>query len=94
MKDTNGAATQALRTHYLFADLSDAQYAGLLPNIRIREFPAGQVLFHQNDEAASFFLLHRGTVKLYRVSNEGHEKIMRLIQPGQTFAEKSEAKRS
>ncbi|AWN15746.1 Nitric oxide -responding transcriptional regulator Dnr (Crp/Fnr family) [Salinisphaera sp. LB1] len=45
------------------------------------------MLFQQGDQASAFFLLYSGTVKLYRVSHNGHEKIMRLIEPGQSFAE-------
>lgn len=87
MKDTENTVIQALQGHYLFSGLSEAQHKRLLPTIRIREFSAGQTLFRQNDEASAFFLLHAGSVKLYRVSNDGHEKIMRLIEPGQSFAE-------
>jgi len=87
MKDPEDAIIQALRTHYLFAGLSDAQHARLLPAIRIRPFSAGQMLFQQGDDASAFFLLHAGSIKLYRLSNDGHEKIMRLIEPGQSFAE-------
>lgn len=87
MKDNEGAIIRALRTHYLFSGLSDAQHERLLPAIRIREFSTGQMLFQQGDEAPAFFLLHTGSVKLYRLSNDGHEKIMRLIEPGQSFAE-------
>ena len=76
-----------LRKHYLFADLSDAQMAELRPHLDVRAFDAGERLFDQGDEAASFFLLHRGTIKLFRVSAGGQEKIMRLIQAGQSFAE-------
>jgi CRP-like cAMP-binding protein len=76
-----------LRDHYLFAGLSEAQLRGLWPYIHARDLPAGQTLFSQDDEATSFFLLEHGAVALYRVSAEGQEKVMRFIQPGQTFAE-------
>lgn len=39
------------------------------------------------DTAVRFFLLRSGCVRLYRLSSEGGEKIMRLIRPLQTFAE-------
>ncbi|MES1936212.1 Crp/Fnr family transcriptional regulator [Salinisphaera hydrothermalis] len=87
MKETEHAVVQSLRTHDLFSGLSDAQHARLLPALHIREFSDGQMLFQQNEQAPAFFVLYSGTVKLYRVSNDGHEKIMRLIEPGQSFAE-------
>ena len=76
-----------LRHHYLFAALSDAQRAQVLTHAQSRHFAAGERLFSQGDPAAHFFLLREGSAKLYRLSPEGHEKIMRLIHPPQTFAE-------
>lgn len=76
-----------LRHHYLFSALSGAQRARVLAHAQARAFAAGEPLFAQGAPAHSFFLLHRGSVKLYRLSPEGHEKIMRFIRPPQTFAE-------
>lgn len=76
-----------LRHHYLFSALSDAQRARVLAHAQPRRFAAGERLFSQGDPAGHFFLLREGSVKLYRLSPEGHEKIMRLIRPSQTFAE-------
>lgn len=76
-----------LRHHYLFSALSSEQRARVLAHAQARTFAAGEPLFGQGDPAPSFFLLRRGSIKLYRLSPEGHEKIMRLIRPPQTFAE-------
>lgn len=76
-----------LRHHYLFAALDDAQRDRLLSSAETRRFGPGEPLFRQGDVAAHFFLLRSGCVKLYRLSPEGNEKIMRLIRPTQTFAE-------
>ena len=76
-----------LRHHYLFAALNDAQRARVLAHTQLRPFAASERLFSHGDVAAHFFLLRTGSIKLYRVSPEGHEKIMRFIRPPQTFAE-------
>lgn len=78
---------RSLRTHYLFAGLDEEILDRLCPHLRVRHFSAGQSLFDQGDTATEFFVLLEGAIKLYRVSMAGQEKIMRLIQPGQTFAE-------
>jgi CRP-like cAMP-binding protein len=59
----------------------------VLAHCQLRPFTTGERLFSHGDPAAHFFLLRRGSVKLYRLSPEGHEKIMRFIRPPQTFAE-------
>ncbi|MGH8299758.1 MAG: Crp/Fnr family transcriptional regulator [Steroidobacteraceae bacterium] len=83
----DASLARELRHHYLFAALTDAQRDRLLAASEARLFAAGELLFRRGDAARHFFLLRRGLVKLYRLSSEGGEKIMRLIRPSQTFAE-------
>ncbi len=85
--DNRGNLTRELRHHYLFAALDAAQRARLLAYVHTRPFATGELLFNQGDAAQAFFLLQSGAVKLYRLSAEGQEKVMRLIRPGQSFAE-------
>ncbi|MGH8170796.1 MAG: Crp/Fnr family transcriptional regulator [Steroidobacteraceae bacterium] len=76
-----------LRHHYLLCALDEAQRERLLATAEARTFAAGEILFRRGDVARYFCLLRRGFVKLYRLSPEGGEKIMRLIRPSQSFAE-------
>ncbi|HEX5314712.1 MAG TPA: Crp/Fnr family transcriptional regulator [Gammaproteobacteria bacterium] len=76
-----------LRQHYLFRNLNEAQLARILARSRERAFERGERLFSRGEPAATFFLLRRGSAKLYRVSREGQEKVMRFIRPPQSFAE-------
>lgn len=78
---------QDLRHHYLFSALSAAERERLLASAQTRRFAAGEHLFSHGDAAPHFFLLRSGCVKLYRLSPDGDEKIMRLILPSETFAE-------
>jgi CRP-like cAMP-binding protein len=82
-----GSLAPELRHHYLFSALSDAERERLLASAGIRRFAEGEHLFSHGDAAPHFFLLRSGCVKLYRLSPEGDEKIMRLIRPSETFAE-------
>jgi len=47
----------------------------------------GHILFEQGDVADRFYLLLAGQVKLYRLSMDGDEKVIEVINPGSTFAE-------
>ncbi|MGH8279193.1 MAG: Crp/Fnr family transcriptional regulator [Gammaproteobacteria bacterium] len=85
--EPDGDLARELRHHFLFSALSDEQRAQILAHAQARRFAAGERLFSQGDPANHVFLLREGSVKLYRLSPEGHEKIMRLIHPPQTFAE-------
>ncbi|MGH8211599.1 MAG: Crp/Fnr family transcriptional regulator [Rhodanobacteraceae bacterium] len=78
---------RALRKHYLLAAVDDAQWRALSPHLHARHLKAGQRLFSQGDRADVFYIVQDGTMKLFRVSPQGGEKIMRLVRAGQSFAE-------
>lgn len=77
----------ALRAHYLLAGITDAQWRALAPHLHRRHLVSGQALFSQGDRAEVFFIVRSGAMKLFRVSAQGAEKIMRLVRGGQSFAE-------
>ncbi|HJU07478.1 MAG TPA: Crp/Fnr family transcriptional regulator [Rhodanobacteraceae bacterium] len=78
---------QTLRRHYLLSAVDDAQWRALLPHLHSRRLKAWQLLFSQGDRAEVFYIVRRGAMKLFRVSPQGGEKIMRLVRGGQSFAE-------
>jgi CRP-like cAMP-binding protein len=76
-----------LRQAYLFADADDAQLARLCVGLQTVRLQTGEALFHHGQPATRFFFVRHGQIKLYRVSPDGHEKIIEIIRAGQTFAE-------
>ncbi len=85
--ETPNRVEQALRTCLLTGELPPDAFQRLLQAVRIQRFEAGRLIFQQGDLADRFYLLLTGEVKIYRLSPEGQEKIIDLIQPGQSFAE-------
>jgi CRP-like cAMP-binding protein len=47
----------------------------------------GEPLFHHGDPARRIWLCRSGQLKLFRLSDAGHEKIIAIINPGRSFAE-------
>lgn len=80
-------ATRELRRAYLFADMDEQHLATLIQSVHDVHLNAGDTLFRHSQPAERFFLLRDGMVKLFRLSPEGDEKIIEIVQPGQTFAE-------
>ncbi len=78
---------EALHASPLFSSLDEAQRKQLLSSITIRRLELGEHLFAQGDDAKSFYLLIGGQIRLYRLSPSGQEKVVELVNPGQTFAE-------
>ena len=75
------------RHHPLFSALNDAQWNALQPHLHGIELSPHQRLFSQGDRAKAFFIVQSGTIKLFRLSSQGQEKIMRAVSAGQSFAD-------
>ena len=76
-----------LRGVYLFAGLDDAQLARVRQGMRQAHLNAGERLFDHGQRAEHFFLVYSGKIKLFRLSVDGNEKVIEIVQPGATFAE-------
>lgn len=50
-------------------------------------YPANTRLFGQGDPAEHFFFIVTGSVRLYRLTPDGKEKVIEIIRAGETFAE-------
>lgn len=87
MNIVRAAQTLELRNHHLFSALNESQYAAVLDHVHVRGFVGGQRIFDQGDAAGAFFMVQRGSIKLYRVSALGQEKVMLLVSGGDSFAE-------
>lgn len=78
---------QLVKNSPLFAGLSEQNLDALMGVARIREHSRGELLFSEGEEAEGFFIVLDGKVKVYKLSPEGKERILHIIQPGGTFAE-------
>ncbi|MGH8274009.1 MAG: Crp/Fnr family transcriptional regulator [Gammaproteobacteria bacterium] len=76
-----------LQQHRLFVSLDEAQRGEMEAHSRRKQLAAGERLFAQGDKADRFWWLESGQIKLYRLSRDGHEKIMGLVTPRHSFAE-------
>jgi CRP-like cAMP-binding protein len=71
----------------MFSGLSPDILDTLLLGTKIREHPAGEVLFLQGDEADRFYVIFSGWVKLYRETPDGDQFIIAVFARGESFAE-------
>jgi CRP-like cAMP-binding protein len=49
--------------------------------------PKQTTLFHEGEPGEAMYLLARGRVSLHKLSSEGREIVIKVIQPGEVFAE-------
>lgn len=80
-------AVATVLQHPFFKNLGRSEQERLIAQSHDQELSAGELIIRQGEVAERFFLVRQGRVKLYRVSADGQEKVVEIIQAGQTFAE-------
>lgn len=76
-----------LKQAELFRGMGDGALAGLMARGRQKGFGQGGTLFVEGTRGTEFFLLLEGEVRLYKTSPEGQEVALRIVRPGEVFAE-------
>jgi CRP/FNR family transcriptional regulator len=80
-------SSQLLHNSQLCAHLNSGEVEQLLRIVAIRDVPKGELIFLEGDDAVGFYILLRGSVRVYKASSEGREYTLHRIKPGQVFAE-------
>jgi CRP-like cAMP-binding protein len=70
-----------------FAGLPQADMDNFIKASSVRQHDKGTGIFHQGDNAESFFVIISGWVKLYRNTAEGEEALVGLLGRGDVFGE-------
>jgi CRP/FNR family transcriptional regulator, dissimilatory nitrate respiration regulator len=71
----------------LFSALDDSQLHQIVASSHIKPFKSGENIFKQGDVSKHFYAVHKGSVKLSLLSPDGCEKVVKIVRPGQQFAE-------
>lgn len=79
--------TELLRLNPLFSGLDENGLHKVRGIAVHHSCKKGNLLFSQGDEAHGFYLITQGRIKIYRMSLQGQEYIMRIVGPGETIAE-------
>lgn len=76
-----------LRKTPLFATLPDDDLRRIADLAVTRRFAKKEAVFREGDRAEGFFVVATGKVKVFKLSGEGKEQILHVLEAGQTFAE-------
>ena len=71
----------------LFNGLPDDQLSAIRQIAVEKQYNKGQTIFSEEDETKGLFVVVDGRVKVYKVSSEGKEQILHIIEAGQSFGE-------
>ncbi len=81
------ASSTIIKQCPLFYGVTATDLRLLLSIIRIRKFNKGEILFEEGGAAEGFYIVSSGKVKVYKLSPDGRERILHVVQPGNSFAE-------
>ncbi|MCI0810071.1 MAG: Crp/Fnr family transcriptional regulator [Chloroflexi bacterium] len=73
----------------IFENLTPEQLQPLGEKMRPRKFQRGEVVFHQDDPGDRMHIIVQGRVRISLDSDDGREKDVALLRPGECFGEMS-----
>ncbi|MCP5326809.1 MAG: Crp/Fnr family transcriptional regulator [Oceanospirillaceae bacterium] len=76
-----------LRHYHLFCTLPEDAFELLVGQARLLNFKNEEAIFFQNQAAERFYFVVDGIVKLSRLSQDGQEKVIEIVKPGNAFGE-------
>jgi len=76
-----------LHQNEYFEGLDDDLLNQVATHMQLREYERGEALFWEGDPCAGLHIIEQGFVKLYRLSPQGRQYIVRVLQEGDTCNE-------
>jgi len=70
----------------LFQGLSETDLRTVVSFAREQSFDEGSYIFYQDDPAERIYVLRSGRLKLFQLSDDGQQVLMRVMTPGMMFA--------
>jgi CRP-like cAMP-binding protein len=78
---------ELLRTVPIFSELSDADITSLAKLSSRRRYPKDTVVFFENEEGDTFFMILEGRIKVTILGDDGREVILSMLATGDFFGE-------
>jgi len=87
LQASNPEPFSCLSEVYLFADLSADEIAAFDRMAPARTFHNGEIVFSQSQPVTALFILKKGRVRVFRVTEDGKALTMAILEPGAVFGE-------
>lgn len=87
MENKQKLTSETLRDFPLFSELTIDQLRQISSISKVQNFKKNEMLFSEGDDYKGFFILLKGSVKVYKISSEGKESILHLIKPLDAFGD-------
>jgi len=79
--------TKTLSSNTYFNDLSESLLRDVAVHTQLREYQRGEIIMWEGDPCNGLHIMEQGSAKIYRLSSQGRQYIVRILQEADTFAE-------
>lgn len=76
-----------LRDIPLFSELSIEQLRKIASFSKLKRFKKHEIIFNEGDFYLGFYILLKGSVKVFKISNKGKETVVHIVKPFTAFAD-------
>ncbi|NMA68973.1 MAG: cyclic nucleotide-binding domain-containing protein, partial [Desulfitobacterium sp.] len=66
----------------IFNHLEDEQMHEIMKTIKPVHFKKGEIIYKAGDQSDSLYIVNRGRIRIYRLSESGKEQLVRILNPG------------
>lgn len=73
------------RNESLFATLTPPELTVVSSSKSCRHYSRGEIVFSAGDQPSGLYCVHDGVIKVYTLSSDGREQILKLANPGETL---------
>ena len=87
IETTTKERIKVLRANEYFDDLPEVMLQEISAHMYLREYQRGDVLFGEGDPCDGLHIIKQGSAKIFRVSPQGRQYIVRILQEKDTFLE-------
>src|SRR5699024_12043150 len=72
---------------HIFGDLKKEKMEEVKKIIQDISFEKGETVYHAEDISDALYIVNKGSVKIYRLSETGKEQLIRILTPGEFTGE-------
>ncbi|MGM8216420.1 Crp/Fnr family transcriptional regulator [Bacillaceae bacterium W0354] len=66
----------------IFNHLEKEQMDEIMKTVKSLSYKKGEIIYHAGDQSDSLYIVNKGKIKIYRLSETGKEQLLRFLEPG------------
>lgn len=66
----------------IFNHLDDEKLEEIMSTIKTAHFEKGEIVYRAGQQSDSLYIVSKGKIRIYRLSESGREQLLRILKPG------------